>query len=109
MFILQLEEYYGNWKLPLPGEKLFSQKENKYNKSAFAELCQEFNLPPNPDFRWMDDANQNPAHRFPLLYKYGAYQEILQDLVKAHGGKQYEWFSPESRGGFNKTRTWSIK
>ena len=39
-------------QIPLPDETIFKQTRNKYDKAAFARICQEFNLEKNLDFRW---------------------------------------------------------
>ena len=42
---------------PLPGDSIFKQKNNKYNKIALERLINEFGFN-NPDFRWRGGKNK---------------------------------------------------
>ena len=68
------------WELeiPLPLETIFSQTRNKYNKNAFEKLCQEFNLPNYPDFRWKSGRN----HGLGDIFDNEGYNVIMKDMIR---------------------------
>ena len=43
--------------VPLPGESIFKQIGNRFDKVAFLKLCQEFNIPGDSDFRFRGGKN----------------------------------------------------
>ena len=47
--------------VPLPGDPVFSQKENKYSVSVYNSICSEFGINPNSDFRF-DKFIYGPVH-----------------------------------------------
>ena len=116
-------------KIPLPKEKVFSQTSNNYDKNSFEKICKEFNLPPNPDFRWKSGSNHGlgkvilrtygnwreaayetglmywpNTHNTPIFHdEHGIGGQVGKIINEDHGDRQFEWFSPKKGIGLTLT------
>ena len=43
--------------VPLLGDPVFNQKDNRYNVTAYKSICAEFGIDPNSDFRFTGNKN----------------------------------------------------
>ena len=118
--------------VPLPDDTIFDRTENKYNKTAFESLCNEFGLK-NPDFRWKGGRNHGLGDIFLYYSGQGYFNEHIDrsydvaantwpgggNLFSDEGGSekngrlisfmrndeskaQYSWFTPSSGHGLTR-------
>ena len=64
--------------LPLPGDTVFSQTENKYDIPSFERICAEFGISPNADFRFTRGGN----HGLGSVFEYFSYSGYTKTPFK---------------------------
>ena len=64
--------------LPLPGDRAFSQTENKYDIPSFERICAEFGISPNADFRFTRGDN----HGLGSVFEYFSYSGYTKTPFK---------------------------
>ena len=64
--------------LPLPGDTVFSQTENKYDIPSFERICAEFGISPNADFRFTRGDN----HGLGSVFEYFSYSGYTKTPFK---------------------------
>ena len=82
--------------LPLPGDTVFSQTENKYDIPSFERICAEFGISPNTDFRFTKGDNHGLGSVFEYFtnsgytktpFKYPSKETKFED----EGGRASDW------------------
>ena len=107
--------------LPLPGDPVFNQTENKYDIPSFERICAEFGISPNADFRFTRGDNHGLGSVFEYFtnsgyfktpYKYPSKETKFEDeggrasdgnlvpyIKNTEARNQYEYFlCPVSHG-----------
>ena len=60
--------------LPLPGDSVFNQTENKYDIPSFKRICAEFGISPNADFRFTKGYNHGLGSVFEYFTNSGYFK-----------------------------------
>ena len=107
--------------VPLPGDPIFKQSNNRYNVTAYKPICAEFGIDPNSDFRftagnnkglgsvyfWLRGARKTD-YEYPGDFKFldengkASDGNLIQYLFNSDSAKQYEHFVANNCFGITK-------
>ena len=107
--------------VPLPGDPIFKQSNNRYNVTAYKSICAEFGIDPNSDFRftagnnkglgsvyiWLRGARKTD-YEYPGDFKFSDENgkasdgNLIQYLFNSDSAKQYEHFGADNCFGITK-------
>ena len=107
--------------VPLPGDPIFKQSNNRYNVTAYKSICAEFGIYPNSDFRftagnnkglgsvyiWLRGARKTD-YEYPGDFKFSDENgkasdgNFIQYLFNSDSAKQYEHFVANNCFGITK-------
>ena len=102
--------------VPLPGDTIFKQSNNRYNITAYKSICAEFGIDPNSDFRftagnnkglgsvyiWLRGARKTD-YEYPGDFKFSDENgNLVQYLFNSDSAKQYEHFVANNCFGITK-------
>ena len=107
--------------VPLPGDTIFKQSNNKYNVTDYKSICAEFGIDPNSDFRFTAGSNKGPGsvyiwlqgakktdYEYPGDFKFSDENgkasdgNLIQYLFNSESAKQYEHFVADNCFGITK-------
>ncbi len=77
-------------EIPMPKDKLFSIKNNKYNQKEYEKICREFEISTSSDFRYTGDLHHG---------REGAFADIWHRHESPQAGYGYSWFCPNHSTG----------
>ena len=107
--------------VPLPGDPILKQRNNRYNVTAYKSICAEFGIYPNSDFRftagnnkglgsvyiWLQGARKTD-YEYPGDFKFSdengkaSNGNLIQYLFNFDSAKQYEHFVADNCFGIIK-------
>ena len=107
--------------VPLPGDPIFKQRNNRHNVTAYKSICAEFGIDPNSDFRftvgnnkvlgsiyiWLQGARKTD-YEYPGDFKFSDEDgkasdgNLIQYIFNSYSAKQYEHFVADKCFGITK-------
>ena len=126
-YILRFHVYFTTRRIlnemgvPLPGDPIFKQSNNRYNVTAYKSICAEFGIDSNSDFRftagnnkglgsvyiWLRGARKTD-YEYPGGFKFSDENRkasdgnLVQYLFNSDSAKQYEHFVANNCFGITK-------